>query len=280
MNELKIFENKEFGQVRTVIIDGEPWFVGKDVAVALGYKNTKDALLNHVDDEDRRILQRSEIATLENNLPKETFPVEFASADIPNRGLTVINESGVYSLIFGSKLPSAKKFKHWVTSEVLPSIRKTGAYVGIGQVRDERLVEFMDEQSKTSRFQQELIMEVTERLERLEKSKAEQDRDSEVLIPVRSMTFQDRMKKLNDVVSSLAGFYGVERKTALHKFYDGLNAELDVNLNTFLTAYRAETGNEDSCPLHAIAYYERIFSRAMALSFDTVKLDRIFNGVA
>lgn len=128
MQELQIFKNEEFGEVRTVTIDNEPWFVGKDVATALGYSNTKDALISHVTEEDKRILQRSEIATIENHLPKEVFPVNFVSGDIPNRGLTIINESGLYALIFGSKLESAKRFKHWVTSEVLPAIRKTGGY--------------------------------------------------------------------------------------------------------------------------------------------------------
>lgn len=109
--------------------DGEPWFVGKDVAEALGYKNTKDALISHVAEDDKRIIQRSEIATIENHLPKEVFPMNFVSVEIPNRGLTAINESGLYSLIFGSKLETAKKFKRWVTSEVLPAIRKTGGYV-------------------------------------------------------------------------------------------------------------------------------------------------------
>lgn len=112
MNELKIFENKEFGQIRIISINEEPWIVGKDAAKALGYENTKDALTRHVDDEDRRIIQRSQIPTLE----------------IPNRGMTIINESGLYSLIFGSKLEGAKRFKHWVTSEVLPAIRKSGSY--------------------------------------------------------------------------------------------------------------------------------------------------------
>ncbi len=96
---------------------------------------------------------------------------------------------------------------------------------------------------------------------------------------MRSMTFQDRMKKLNEVISSLSKFYEFERKSVLHKFYDVLNAELDVNLNTFLTAYKAETGNMDSCPLHAIAYYDRIYAKAMALSFDDVRLDRMFSKV-
>lgn len=128
MNNLQIFESEEFGEVRTVTIDDEPWFVGKDVAAALGYSNTKDALISHVLDEDKRILQRSEIATIENHFPKEALPVNFVTGDIPNRGLTIINESGLYALIFGSKLESAKRFKRWVTSEVLPSIRKTGSY--------------------------------------------------------------------------------------------------------------------------------------------------------
>lgn len=113
MNELKVFENPAFGQVRTTTINDEPWFVGKDVAEILGYANTKDAIASHVDADDKRVIQRSEIATL----------------DIPNRGLTIINESGLYSLILSSKLPTAKEFKHWVTSEVLPAIRKTGKYI-------------------------------------------------------------------------------------------------------------------------------------------------------
>lgn len=112
-NEIvKVFENEEFGKVRTIVIDNEPWFVGKDVAEILGYSNSKDAIATHVDDDDRKIIQRSEIATL----------------DIPNRGLTIINESGLYGLILSSKLSNARKFKHWVTSEVLPAIRKTGSY--------------------------------------------------------------------------------------------------------------------------------------------------------
>lgn len=117
MNANTNYVTKEFlfndHQVRTVVRDGEPWFVGKDVAIVLGYGNTKDALLSHIDEEDRSILQRSENATFE----------------IPNRGLTIINESGLYSLIVSSKLPTAKDFKRWVTSEVLPTIRKHGAYM-------------------------------------------------------------------------------------------------------------------------------------------------------
>ena len=111
-NAIQIFTNAEFGSFRALKIDGKDYFVGKDIADILGYANSRDALTLHVDEEDKRIIQKSEITTLE----------------IPNRGLTVINESGLYSLIHSSKLPTAKKFKHWVTSEVLPAIRKHGAY--------------------------------------------------------------------------------------------------------------------------------------------------------
>ena len=110
--QIQTFNNAEFGEIRSMEIGGDPWFVGKDVATALGYSNTKDALAAHVESEDKSIIQRSQFPTLE----------------IPNRGMTIINESGLYSLILGSKLDGAKRFKRWVTSEVLPAIRKTGAY--------------------------------------------------------------------------------------------------------------------------------------------------------
>lgn len=112
-NNMEIFNNAEFGSVRVLTLLGEPWFVGRDVASALGYANTKDALGKHVDAEDKRIIQRSQNATFE----------------IPARGLTIINESGLYSLMLLSKLPDAKRFKRWITSEVLPTIRKNGFYI-------------------------------------------------------------------------------------------------------------------------------------------------------
>ena len=107
--ELQIFKNPEFGEVRTVNIDGEPWLVGKDVATALGYVDTFGALKKHVDDEDKQ------------NCQNDSF-------ESP-RGMTIINESGLYSLVLSSKLPTAKKFKRWVTSEILPAIRKHGGYM-------------------------------------------------------------------------------------------------------------------------------------------------------
>lgn len=109
MNELKIFENPEFGTIRTVEVNGEVWLVGKDVATALGYSNPRDALAKHVDHEDKGV----------------------AKCDTPSgvQEMTIINESGLYALVLSSKLPTAKKFRRWVTSEVLPSIRRTGGYI-------------------------------------------------------------------------------------------------------------------------------------------------------
>lgn len=115
MQELQIFKSNEFGEVRTVTINSEPWFVGKDVATALGYKNTKDVLAARVEDCDKIMGSQNATPSIKDSMGREQYP-------------TWINESGLYALIFGSKLESAKRFKHWVTSEVLPTIRKTGGY--------------------------------------------------------------------------------------------------------------------------------------------------------
>ena len=109
-NAIKIFENEEFGSVRTMEINGEPYFVGKDVAEILGYSKARNAIANHVDDDDKKVA-----------------PIQGDLGGIQE--MTVINESGLYSLILSSKLPTAKRFKRWVTSEILPTIRKTGGYI-------------------------------------------------------------------------------------------------------------------------------------------------------
>ncbi len=108
MNEIKVFENEEFGQVRTIVKDGNPWFVGKDIATVLGYAKPADTIRKRVDEEDRGISKMETPSGIQE--------------------MTIINESGLYSLILGSKLDSARKFKRWVTSEVLPTLRKTGTY--------------------------------------------------------------------------------------------------------------------------------------------------------
>ena len=113
MEELQIFNNEEFGNVRSLVIDNEPWLVGKDVAEALGYKNVRDSLARHIDSDDKR-----DGVVIHDSMGREQKPI-------------IINESGLYSLILSSKLPNAKKFKRWVTSEVLPTLRKTGSYTKV-----------------------------------------------------------------------------------------------------------------------------------------------------
>lgn len=116
MTNLKVFQNKEFGEVRVVDVEGVPYFVGKDVATILGYSNSRKALIDHVDADDKGVTKCDTLGG--------------------SQELTVINESGLYSLILSSKMPTAKKFKRWVTSEVLPSIRKNGAYLTTAKLEE------------------------------------------------------------------------------------------------------------------------------------------------
>lgn len=111
MSEIQVFNNAEFGSVRSLMVNGEPYFVGKDIAEILGYSNSRKALLDHVDEDDK-----TDGVTIRDSIGREQTPV-------------LINESGLYSLILRSQLPSAKRFKRWVTSEVLPAIRKHGVFV-------------------------------------------------------------------------------------------------------------------------------------------------------
>lgn len=115
MNEIEIFKNPEFGEIRTLTIDGEPWFVGKDVAERLGYENPTKSIRDHVDEEDKKMGVQNVTPSVTDSFGRIQYP-------------TWINESGLYSLVLSSKLPTAKQFKRWVTSEVIPAIRKHGAY--------------------------------------------------------------------------------------------------------------------------------------------------------
>lgn len=135
--KLQVFKNEQFGQVRTLEINNEPWFVGKDVAEILGYQNPSKALKDHVDEEDK--------------LYNETL------LSLGQRGGWIINESGLYSLILKSKLPQVKQFKRWVTSEVLPSIRKTGAYYSSAEAVTEDALIFVLETQKNLKERQALL---------------------------------------------------------------------------------------------------------------------------
>lgn len=126
MNEIKTFANNEFGEIRTVVIDGEPYFVGKDVAMILGYTNPRKAIIDHVDEDDK-----TDGVTIRDSMGRAQNPM-------------FINESGLYSMILSSKLPTAKRFKRWVTSDVLPSIRRTGRY----DIKDSYMIDDPVERAK------------------------------------------------------------------------------------------------------------------------------------
>ncbi len=181
MKNLISFKHSEFGTVRTLEIEGEPWFIGKDVATALGYSDTKSAISDHVDDEDKQIIQRGQIATLE----------------IPNRGMTIINESGLYSLIFSSKLPIAKEFKRWVTSEVLPSIRKHGGYM-------------THETIEAALSNPDIIIRLALEL------KAEQERRREMEAEAKVVRYADRFADI-EAISDMPALLFSQRLTSLRK---------------------------------------------------------------
>lgn len=140
MNELTVFNNEEFGEIRTITIDGEPWFVGKDVADVLGYSNSSKAILTHVDSEDKTFLMMDIADSQNGNVP------------IGQTKTAIINESGLYSLIISSKLPNAKAFKRWVTADILPAIRKTGGYM-----TDELLAKCQKDPNVMFAFAEELL---------------------------------------------------------------------------------------------------------------------------
>lgn len=187
MNELQIFENADFGSVRTLMINAAPYFVGKDVADILGYQNGSRDINRHVDEEDRR-----KEMLFDGNQDKETI---------------LINESGLYSLILSSKMPNAKKFKHWVTAEVLPSIRKTGGYiVGQEQLTDAELM------AKALMVAQKTIEARMEEVKSLKMLNAVQQQQIAELNP--KATYYDLVLQCPDLISvtEIAKDYGKSAK--------------------------------------------------------------------
>lgn len=195
MNKLRVFRNKEFGEIRTVTIDNEPWFVGKDVAMALGYTNPQKAVRDHVLEDDRGMNEMDTPSGKQN--------------------LAVINESGLYALIFGSKLETAKRFKHWVTSEVLPSIRKYGGYIsGQETMSDEELL------AKALVVAQNKISERQNKIEELEKEVNVKDQVIGELRPKADYT--DKILKNPGLVTitQIAKDYGMSAIEMNRKLHD------------------------------------------------------------
>lgn len=249
MNELKIFENKEFGNIRELEIDGEPWFVGKDVAVALGYEKPRNAIAAHVDEED-----------------KKGAPIQGPLGG--TQEMTIINESGLYAFIFGSKLESAKRFKHWVTSEILPSIRKTGAF-GL----DEATEKFMKQQQETSRMQA-VILENIDRLEALESQK----NCISLVNPffVQQDVIDQRMRTLNSLTDQVADLCNMDRNKVLHYLYKTMQEAMGVSLNPYLVVMKSESGNESICNLHVIASVDRFYEKAVEMNQDVIERKKIY----
>lgn len=222
MNELQIFNSEEFGDIRTVTINNEPWFVGKDVATALGYAKPLNALSAHVEKDDS--LKQG----ITDSLGREQETI-------------FINESGLYALIFGSKLESAKRFKHWVTSEVLPAIRKTGSYQK--PMTTDQKIQLLAQGN----------VELTEKIEKVNDDLQEFKKD----MPLLALECQKITRAKNQKVVSLMGGKSApayKNKSLMHKVYGDIDAQLrrEFGVNT----YKAIKRNQCDLAIRIIESYK------------------------
>lgn len=209
MREISIFNSEEFGDIRAIEIDNEPWFVGKDVATALGYSNTRKAIGDHVHEDDKGVTKWDTLGGKQD--------------------LTIINESGLYALIFGSKLESAKRFKHWVTSEVLPAIRKTGNY---------KMPMTIEEQLQ---IVAKGTLEVKEEIKRVDNDLQNFKED----MPLLALECQRITRAKNQKVVPLMGGKkapAYKNKSLMHKVYSDVDAQLrrEFGVNTYKAIKRSQ----------------------------------------
>lgn len=205
-SEIMLFRHEQFGEIRTLNIDGEPWFVGKDITSVLGYSNSSKALIDHVDEEDKL-----------NNV---------SLSSLGQRGGWLINESGMYSLILSSKLPSAKEFKHWVTAEVLPSIRRNGAYL-----TDEMLHKTMSDPRELAKLLNTLADE-QEKRQKLEEENA--------FLTVKARYYDQILNSKNAVpVTQIAKDYGMSA-VAFNKLLHELRIQFPIRNSWVLYAEYAD----------------------------------------
>lgn len=209
MREISIFNSEEFGDIRAIEIDNEPWFVGKDVATALGYSNTRKAIGDHVHEDDKGVTKWDTLGGKQD--------------------LTIINESGLYALIFGSKLESAKRFKHWVTSEVLPAIRKNGNY---------KMPMTIEEQLQ---IVAKGTLEVKEEIKRVDNDLQNFKED----MPLLALECQRITRAKNQKVVPLMGGKkapAYKNKSLMHKVYSDVDAQLrrEFGVNTYKAIKRSQ----------------------------------------
>lgn len=209
MREVNVFNSEEFGDIRAIEIDNEPWFVGKDVAEALGYSNTRKAIGDHVHEDDKGVTKWDTLGGKQD--------------------LTIINESGLYALIFGSKLESAKRFKHWVTSEVLPAIRKTGNY---------KMPMTIEEQLQ---IVAKGTLEVKEEIKRVDNDLQNFKED----MPLLALECQRITRAKNQKVVPLMGGKkapAYKNKSLMHKVYSDVDAQLrrEFGVNTYKAIKRSQ----------------------------------------
>lgn len=220
-NKLQLFENPEFGKVRALSIDGEPWLVGKDVADILGYSNSSKAVSVHVDEEDMR---------------KEMLVADSRNGNVVTQ-TTVINESGLYSLILSSKLPAAKKIKRWVTSEILPSIRKTGSYFSSKPMSR---LDILSESIKALQEQERRMANIEMDMEDM--------RESQRIANSRIDTLDcvcpegTKRQKLTSMINAYALKCGLRHDKAWKDFKDAYNTAYHTNLSLLRTRYAEKHG--------------------------------------
>lgn len=209
MREINVFNSEEFGDIRAIEIDNEPWFVGKDVATALGYSNTRKAIGDHVHEDDKGVTKLDTLGGKQD--------------------LTIINESGLYALIFGSKLESAKRFKHWVTSDVLPAIRKNGNY---------KMPMTIEEQLQ---IVAKGTLEVKEEIKRVDNDLQNFKEDMPLLaLECQRITRAKNQKVVPLMVGKKAPAY--KNKSLMHKVYSDVDAQLrrEFGVNTYKAIKRSQ----------------------------------------
>ena len=214
MNDLVVFTNNQFGEVRGIEINGEPWLVGKDVAESLRYSNPNEAIADHVDDEDK--LNSKSLSSFELNLGQ--------------RGGWLINESGFYSLVFSSKLPKAKEFKHWVTAEVLPSIRKTGSY-SLTQKQDSYLIE--DPIARAERWIEEQKEKRLLETKVVEQEKEIEYKEDVIIGLVDNISLADKRQILNRVVRYKHANYQERWNLLYREFENKYHLDLSRRVDTY-----------------------------------------------